>query len=247
MRKLGLSFLVIGIFGHLSALLWTYASWGPICQDNLDNSSIQQEVTKFEQLIDDVDNKITTELSGIYFDALAHLTQYESQMPDPIEADSLQLLIEKPVATPEIKPPSSPASTHKWMIIISALITFFGLPLALFVRKKNIDPQWHVFRTVPNSLITLERRCLTCGGYISPPKNKASTIPTSGLWVVEIAMNTPNRHRAIKAIQNLSLPIARRENNFVVIGPYKKKQDAARVVKELSESHGIRGWVMPGN
>ncbi|WP_321141898.1 SPOR domain-containing protein [Pseudomonas hunanensis] len=60
-------------------------------------------------------------------------------------------------------------------------------------------------------------------------------------------MNTPNRHRAIKAIQNLSLPIARRENNFVVIGPYKKKQDAARVVKELSESHGIRGWVMPGN
>jgi len=61
------------------------------------------------------------------------------------------------------------------------------------------------------------------------------------------ALNTPSRHRALKAIQQLELPVARKENNFVVIGPYKHKQDAARVVKELSESHGVRGWMMAGN
>jgi cell division protein FtsN len=38
-----------------------------------------------------------------------------------------------------------------------------------------------------------------------------------------------------------------RVDNFVVIGPYKQKQDAARVVKELTESHGVRGWMMAGN
>jgi len=78
-------------------------------------------------------------------------------------------------------------------------------------------------------------------------KTRPSTRVPSGLWVVEIALNTPTRHRAIKAIQQLELPVARKENNFVVIGPYKQKQDATRVVKELSESHGVRGWVMAGN
>ena len=98
MRKLGLGFLVTGVFRQLSALLWTYTSTGQTCQNNVDNSHIQQKVTKFEQLFDD-----------------------------------------------------------------------------------------------------------------------------------------------------LELPVARKENNFVVIGPYKQKQDAARVVKELSERHGVRGWMMAGN
>jgi hypothetical protein len=88
---------------------------------------------------------------------------------------------------------------------------------------------------------------LTCGGYILHPKKEASSTPSSGVWVVEIALNTPSRHRAVKAIQQLELPVARKENNFVVIGPYKQKQDAARVVKELSERHGVRGWMMAGN
>jgi hypothetical protein len=142
---------------------------------------------------------------------------------------------------------TNPAYPTQRRIILSGLITFIGLLLALFARKKTIDPQWHAFRTVPGSLITLERPCLTCGGYIFHTKKEASITPSSGLWVVEIALNTPSRHRAVKAIQQLELPVARKENNFVVIGPYKQKQDAARVVKELSESHGVRGWMMAGN
>ena len=247
MRKLGLSFLVTGVLGQLSALLWTYTSTGPICQNNVDNSYTQQKVTKFEQLLDDTANKVATELSTIHSDGLEHLAKNESRIPDSTEADAVQFLIEKPDETPVLTLPSLPTQAHKWTIILSGLIAFTGLLLALVARKKTIDPQWHVFRTAPGSLITLERPCLTCGGYIFHAKKETSTTPSSGLWVIEIALNTPSRHRTTKAIQQLELPVARKENNFVVIGPYKQKQDAARVVKELSESHGVRGWVMAGN
>jgi hypothetical protein len=246
-RKLGLGFLVTGVFGQLSALIWAYTSLGPDCQNNVDNSYIQQKVTKFGQLLDDTANKVATELSTKHSDGLAHSAKNESRIPDSTEADAVQFLIEKPDETPVLSLPSLSTQAHKWTIILTGLISIAGLLLALFARKKNIDPKWHVFRTIPGSLITLERPCLTCGGYIFYAKKEASTSPSSGLWVVEIALNTPSRHRAVKAIQQLQLPVARKENNFVVIGPYKQKQDAARVVKELSERHGVRGWVMAGN
>lgn len=247
MRKLGLGFLVTGVLGQLSAVLWTYTSTGSICQNNVDNSHIQQTVTKFEQLLDDTANKIATELSTKHSDGLAPFAKNGSLTPDSTETDAVQFLVEKPDEASVFTLSSLPTQAHKWMIIPSGLITFIGLLLALFARKKTIDPQWHVFRTVPGSLITLERPCLTCGGFISHAAKAASATPSSGLWVIEIALNTPSRHRAKKAIQQLELPVARKENNFVVIGPYKQKQDAARVVKELSESHGVRGWMMAGN
>lgn len=247
MQKLGVSFLATGVLAQLSALLWTYTSTGPTCQNNVDNSYIQKKVTKFEQLLDDSANKVATELSTIYSDGLANLAKNESRIPDSTEADAVQFLIENPDEPPVLTLSSLPTQAHKWTIIISGLIAFTGLLLALFARKKIIDPQWHVFRTVPGSLITLERPCLTCGGYIFHTKKVASATPSSGLWIVEIALNTSSRHRAVKAIQQLELPVARKENNFVVIGPYKQKQDAARVVKQLSESHAVRGWMMAGN
>ncbi|RON40149.1 hypothetical protein BK666_26825 [Pseudomonas frederiksbergensis] len=247
MRKLGLGFLLTGVFGQLSALLWTYTSTGPICQNNADNSYLQQKVTKFEQLLDDTANKIATELNTTLSDEFAHPAKNESRIPDSTEAGAVQLLIEKPDETPILTLRSWPTQAHKWTIILSGLITFTGLLLALFTRKKTINPQWHVFHTFPGSLITLERPCLTCGGYISHAKKEASTTLSSGLWVVEIALNTPSRHRAVKAIQQLELPVARKENNFVVIGPYRQKQEAAQVVKELSESYRVRGWMMAGN
>ena len=245
-RKLGLGFLITGVLGQLSALLWTYMSTGPTCQNNVNNSYIQQKVTKLEQLLDDTVNKVATEFNTKHFDGLTPLAKNGSHIPDSTKADAAQFLVEKPDETP-VTLPSLPAQSYKWTIILSALISVTGLLLAVFARKKTFDPQWHVFRTVPGSLITLERPCLTCGGYIFQARKEPSTTPSSGLWVVEIALNTPSRHRAVKAIQQLELPVARKENNFVVIGPYKQKQDAARVVKELSERHGVRGWMMAGN
>lgn len=247
MRKLDLGFLVTGVFGQLSALLWTYTTTGQTCQNNVNNSYIQQKVTKFEQLFDDTANKVTAELSAKDSDGLAHLAKNESRIPDSTEAEAVQFLMEKPDETTVLTLPSLPTQAHRWTIILSGMIAFTGLLLALFARKKTIHTQWHVFRTIPGSLITLERPCLTCCGYILHPKKEASTTPSSGVWVVEIALNTPSRHRAVKAIQQLELPVARKEKNFVVIGPYKQKQDAARIVKELNESHGVRGWMMAGN
>ena len=247
MRKLGLGFLVTGVFGQLSVLLWTYTSTGPICQNNVDNSYIQQKVTKLEQLLDDAANKIATELNTKHSVELAPIAKNGFHITDSTEADAVQFLLEKPDESPVLTLPSLPTPSHNWTIILSGMITFTGLLLALFARKKTIVPQWHVFRTMPRSLITLERPCLTCGGFISHAVKPASATSSSGLWVIEIALNTPSRHRAKKAIQQLELPVARKENNFVVIGPYKQKQDAARVVKELTESHGVRGWMMAGN
>jgi hypothetical protein len=246
-RMLGLGFLVTGVLLQLSALLWTYMSTGPICQNNVDNSYIQQKVTKFEQLLDDTANKVAAELNTKHSDGLAPFAKNGSRIPDSTEADTVQPLVKKPDEAPVFTLPSLPTQAHKWTIILSGLVTFTGLLLAFFARKKTIDPQWHVFRTVSGSLITLERPCLTCGGFISHAVKDASAKPSSGLWVIEIALNTPNRHHATKAIKQLELPVARKENNFVVIGPYKQKQDAARVVKELSEIHGVRGWMMAGN
>lgn len=247
MRKLGLGFLVTGFLGQLSAPLWTSLPGGPTCQNNVNNSYLRQEVTKIEQVLDDAAHKVATELSTTHSDELASLAKNGFHLPDSTESDAVQFLLDKPDETPALALPSLPTQAHSWTIILSGLISFAGLLLALFARKKNLDPQWHLFRTVAGSLITLERPCLTCGGFISNTKKEASTTPSSGLWVVEIALNTPGRHSAVKAIQQMELPVARKENNFVVIGPYKQKQDAARVVKELSESHGVRGWMMAGN
>jgi hypothetical protein len=43
------------------------------------------------------------------------------------------------------------------------------------------------------------------------------------------------------------LPVIRRENDFVVVGPYRQKQDAAQVLTCLSEQYGLRGWLIEGN
>jgi hypothetical protein len=246
-RKLGLGFLVTGFLGQLSVLLWTYLPAGPTCQNNVENSYLRQEVTKIEQVLDDTAHKVATELSTTHSDELASLAENGFHIPDSMESDAVQFLAHKPDETPALALPSLPTQAYNWTIILSGLISFAGLLLALFARKKAFDPQWHLFRTVPGSLITLERPCLTCGGFISNIKKAASSTPSSGLWVVEIALNTPGRQRALKAIQQMQLPVARKENNFVVIGPYKQKQDAARVVKQLSESHAVRGWMMAGN
>lgn len=203
-------------------------------------------MTKLEQLIDETANKVVTEFSKKF--RRAHVPcENGSHIPDSTKADTVQFLVEKPDETPVLTLPSLPAEAHKWTIILSGLIIFTGLLLAVFTRKKTIDPQWHVFRTAPGSLITLERRCLKCGGFISHTAKPASATPSSGLWVIEIALSTSNRHRVIKTIKQLELPVARKENNFMVIGPYKQKPDAARVVKELSERHGVGGWMMAGN
>lgn len=247
MQRLGLSFLMTGVFGQLSVLLLTYTSIGPSCQNNVENSYIQKKVTTLEQLLDDTVNKVSAELSTKHSDGLAHLAKNESRISGSTEADAVQFLLEKPDETAVLTLPSLPTQANKWTSILSGLLACAGLLLALFARKKTIAAQWHVFRTVPGSIITLERPCLTCSGFISHAAKPASATPSSGLWVIEVALNTPSRHRATKAITQLELPVARKENNFVVIGPYKQKQDAARVVKELNESHGIRGWLMAGN
>lgn len=245
MQKLGLGFLVTGVLGQLSELLWTYTSTEPTCQNNANNSHAQRKVTEFEQSLDDTANKVATELDRKTSGGLALLAENESPIPGSTEADAVQFLIE-PGDDPVPALSSLPTRAHKWIIIFSGLVAFTGLLLAAYARKKSTDPQWHAFRAMPGSLVTLSRPCLTCGGLIPHVAKDSSATPASGLWVIEIALNAPSRHRVTKAIKQMELRVARKENNFVVVGPYKQKQDAARVVKDLSEHHGVRGWMMEG-
>ncbi|WP_312602381.1 hypothetical protein [Pseudomonas luteola] len=123
-RKLGLGFLVTGVLGQLSALLWTYTSTGPICQNNVDNSYIQQKVKKFEQLLDDTAHKVATELSTKHSYGLAPFAKNEYRIPDSTEADAVRFSIEKPDEASVFTLPSLPIQAHKWPIILSGLITF---------------------------------------------------------------------------------------------------------------------------
>jgi hypothetical protein len=244
-QKLGLGLLITGVLGQLSAILWTYPSTGPICQSNVENSYLPQEVTKLDQLIENTITSIKTDFSKNPSDGLTSYADNGPHVPDSM-ADAVQILAAGSDEEPALSHPPLEALAHKWAITLCGLVAFAGLLLAFFARKKTNVPQWHVFRSKPGSLITLERPCLTCGAFIHTEK-AASSAPSFGLWVIEIALNTPSRHRATKAIQQLELPVARRENDFVVIGPYKQKQDAARVLQDLSDNHGVRGWLMVGN
>lgn len=82
MRKLGLGLLVTGVLGQLSALLWTYTSTEPTCQNNVDNSYAQRKVTELEQSLDDAANKVATALDRKTLDGLALLVENESPIPD---------------------------------------------------------------------------------------------------------------------------------------------------------------------
>ena len=90
MQKLSLGLLVTGVLGQLSALLWVYTSTGPTCENNVDNSYIQQKVTDFEHEFDDIANKVATEISTNLPDELTPLAKNESRTPDSTEADAVQ-------------------------------------------------------------------------------------------------------------------------------------------------------------
>lgn len=49
--------------------------------------------------------------------------------------------------------------------------------------------------------ITLQRHCLTCANVVPPVGHTALATSLIGVWIIEIAMNTPSRNRATKAIQ----------------------------------------------
>lgn len=111
-------------------------STGPTCQNNVNNSYIQQKVTKLEQLLDDTVTKVATELNTKHFDGLTPLAKNGSHIPDSTKADAAQFPVEKPDETP-VTLPSLPAQSYKWTIILSALISVTGLLLAVFARKNS--------------------------------------------------------------------------------------------------------------
>lgn len=130
---------------------------------------------------------------------------------------------------------------------LASCIALTGLLMELFSRNKK-PVKLHAYRIRANSLLNLRGACLTCGeliGYAVRPSKP--TLQNHKLWVVQITLNVPTRQKYMRATQEMVLPVIRRENDFVVVGPYPQKQDAAQVLTCLSEQYGLRGWLIEGN
>lgn len=131
--------------------------------------------------------------------------------------------------------------------VLAGFIALTGLFMALFSRDKK-PVKLHIYRIRENSLLNLRAACLTCGELIGHAiKTGKQTTQNHKLWVVQITLNAPTRRKYLLAIREMVLPVIRRENDFVVVGPYRQKQDAAQVLTCLSEQYGLRGWLIEGN
>ena len=164
-HKLGFGFLVTGVLGQLSALSWTTIPIESTCRNSVESSFIQQKVAAFEQLLDGSAKKVATAVITTLSDELAPLAHNGSRILDSAKSAPFKFLENTPEELPVLSAASLPTQAHSWTIVLCGLMTLGGLLLALFARKKTIEPQWHIFRTVPGSLVTLESSCLTCGGF----------------------------------------------------------------------------------
>ena len=136
---------------------------------------------------------------------------------------------------------------YVFTFVLAGCIALTGLFMALFLRDKK-PVKLHVYRIRENSLLNVRGVCQTCGELIGyAVKTGKQTTQNHKLWVVQITLNVPTRRKYMLAIQEMMLPVIRRENDFVVVGPYRQKQDAAQVLKGLSEQYGLRGWLIEGN
>lgn len=226
MRKLGLGFVITGIIGQLSALVWTYSAPAVSCTTASSAPAPSQDQANSRQLPADSLASIEADSNKAPLDSLSS-EQYGLLTP------SASMGIEglHPVKLPADIRDEFPAHidrlsqifSSKLAIIIGGLIAFLGFFLTIFSRKK------------------------TNARAIRHVKKQTDISPSPGLWVIELTLNTQSRQRSIHVIQQLALPVIRRENDFIVIGPYKQKQEASYVLADMSEKHGIRGWLTQGN
>ncbi|VVO41014.1 SPOR domain-containing protein [Pseudomonas fluorescens] len=247
MRKIGLGFMITGVMGQLSALVWTYTSPDFSCTTASTTPTSSQEQADSNQL--PIDSFARTEadsnkapLDSLSSKALTPPASLGVERPHPVKLPAA-IRSEIPAYLDRL----SQLFSSKLAIIIGGLIAIAGLLLTLFSRKKISATKLHIFQSKAGSSLVLEDSCLTCGGVIRHAKKPIKLSPPQGLWVIELTLNTQSRRRSIKVIQHLALPVIRREHDFIVIGPYRQKQEASYVLTDLSENYGVRGWLMRGN
>jgi len=90
--------------------------------------------------------------------------------------------------------------------------------------------------------------CFQCSALIKHSENKGRLVENAEIWVIEITLSSAlTRKNSAAAIKGMRLPTIRLENNFIVVGPYRSKSEAAEIASKLHETYNVRGWLTPGN
>lgn len=241
MNKRGKTLLAIGVAAQLSLLVWHFSS-DESCPSTSNSPVHFQEQPPFKSLSSNplaptgsTAREPTENLSPAQANPLllsGEASGSERILPEPA-ADTLDF---------------SDMTMFQGISILAGLIALAGLLMALFYTKKKPAIKFHISPPRPGSLLIFENLCLTCGQVISYGRKEIKkAMPHQGVWVIEITINATNKRRSIDAIRQLELSVVRREHNFIIVGPYRLKQNAAEILQELKEKYNVRGWLEAGN
>ncbi|MDY7536451.1 hypothetical protein RGV33_33050 [Pseudomonas sp. Bout1] len=160
--------------------------------------------------------------------------------------------LEKTLDNADFKNTDSMTAWLKYLLVAGGLMGLVGLLMMALRRKKtrsiiSVKP-FHLCSLNPVLVPLSYQPCNQCDTLIKYSKNTKHLSRISEIWVIEITiLSAFERKKSAAAIKGMKLPVIRLENNFIIVGPYKRKLEAAKVVGDLYESHNVRGWLTPGN
>lgn len=140
----------------------------------------------------------------------------------------------------------------RYLLVAGGFIGLAGLLMMLFRRKKmasNVSEKpFHLCSLRPVLTPLSYQLCFQCSALIKHSKNKGRLVENAEIWVIEITLSSAStRKQSTAAIKRMHLPTIRLENNFIIVGPYRSKSEAAEIVSKLHVDYNVRGWLTPGN
>lgn len=136
----------------------------------------------------------------------------------------------------------------RYLLAAGCFMALSGLIIMVFRKKKLPVKQFHLCSLIPVVVPLTYQSCIQCKALIKHSKKKESLSEDTMIWVVEITVSSAvDRKKTLEAIDKMSLPLIRLENNFIIIGTYKRKSEAVEIIRNLHDVHNVRGWLTPGN
>lgn len=250
MRKISVGVLAVGVAIQLLVLAWFFSSGSSYIITCVKQSTLQDGTDKKQLQA----NELVQQGNG--FNELSPLDKRSSMQASlplpkdylaPDSVDPERRTIDTPEKKLDHEYSAAPIFFYALTFVLAGLIVLTGLFMALSSRDKK-PVKLHVCRTITSSLLNFRWVCLTCGEMVGHAvKTGKQTTQNHKPWVIQITLNVPTGRKYMLAIHEMGLSVIRRENDFVVVGPYSQKQDAAKVLTRLSEQYGLRGWLIEGN
>lgn len=160
--------------------------------------------------------------------------------------------LEKTLDNTDFENTDAMTTSLRYLLVAGGLMGLAGLLIMALRRKKTSSiisaKQFHLCSLSPVLAPLSYQSCNQCDILIKHLNNTNLLSKRSGIWVIEITVSSAfERNKSAAAIKRMGLPVIRLENNFVIIGPYQSKLEAAKIAGDLYEYHNVRGWITPGN